>query len=50
MIQEKIHGIGIDIIEIARIKRLSLRWGDRFEQKVLYIPGTTLLWSYIIPL
>lgn len=34
MIQEKIQGIGIDIIEISRIKRLSLRWGDRFEQRV----------------
>ena len=34
MIQEKIQGIGIDIIEIERIKRLSQRWGDRFEQRV----------------
>ncbi len=34
MIQEKIQGIGIDIIEIGRIRHLSQRWGDRFEQRV----------------
>ena len=34
MLQEKIHGIGIDIIEIERIKQISQRWGDRFEQRV----------------
>ena len=34
MMQEKIQGIGIDIIEIARIKQLSSRWGDRFEKRV----------------
>lgn len=34
MSQQKIHGIGIDIIEVSRIKRLSLRWGDRFEERV----------------
>ncbi len=34
MLQQKIQGIGIDIIEVERIKRLSLRWGSRFEHRV----------------
>lgn len=34
MIQERIQGIGIDIIEIGRVRRLSEKWGDRFEKRV----------------
>lgn len=37
MLQQKIQGIGIDIIEVERIRRLSLRWGSRFEHRV-YTP------------
>jgi holo-[acyl-carrier protein] synthase len=37
MLQQKIQGIGIDIIEVERIKRLSLRWGSKFEHRV-YTP------------
>lgn len=37
MLQQKIQGIGIDIIEIERIRRLSLRWGSKFENRV-YTP------------
>ena len=37
MVQHKIQGIGIDIVEVERIKRLSLRWQNRFEQRV-YTP------------
>ena len=37
MLLHKIQGIGIDIIEVERIKRLILRWGSRFEQRV-YTP------------
>ena len=37
MHQQKIQGIGIDIIEVERIKRLSLKWGNRFEHRV-YTP------------
>lgn len=37
MHQQKIQGIGIDIIEVERIKRLSLKWGSRFENRV-YTP------------
>lgn len=29
-----IKGIGIDIVEISRIKRMIERWGNRFAQKV----------------
>ena len=34
MHEEKIHGIGIDIVEVARIQEASRRWGARFEQRV----------------
>ena len=34
MHQQKIHGIGIDIVEVARIQEASHRWGARFEQRV----------------
>ncbi len=34
MHQQKIHGIGIDIVEVARIQEASGRWGARFEQRV----------------
>ena len=34
MPQQKIHGIGIDIVEVARIQEASHRWGARFEQRV----------------
>ncbi len=34
MLQQQIQGIGIDIIEVERIRQLSLRWGSRFEQRV----------------
>ena len=31
---EKIYGIGIDIVEVTRIREASRRWGARFEQRV----------------
>ena len=31
---QNIHGIGIDIVEVARIQEASDRWGARFEQRV----------------
>ncbi len=34
MLQQKIHGIGIDIIEVERIRRLCLQWGSKFEHRV----------------
>ena len=34
MHQQNIHGIGIDIVEVARIQEASGRWGARFEQRV----------------
>ena len=34
MLQQQIQGIGIDIIEVERIRRISLQWGGRFEQRV----------------
>ena len=34
MHQQKIHGIGIDIVEVARIQEASRRWGARFEHRV----------------
>ena len=34
MHQQKIQGIGIDIVEVERIRDASLRWGKRFEQRV----------------
>lgn len=34
MLQHKIQGIGIDIIEVERIRQLSQRWGSKFEQRV----------------
>ena len=34
MHQQKIQGIGIDIIEVERIRDASRRWGSRFEQRV----------------
>ena len=37
MHQQNIHGIGIDIVEVARIQEASDRWGARFEQRV-YTP------------
>lgn len=37
MSQQQIQGIGIDIIEIERIRRISLQWGARFEHRV-YTP------------
>ncbi|MCE2402036.1 holo-ACP synthase [Candidatus Poribacteria bacterium] len=37
MLQQKIQGIGIDIIEVERIRLLSLRWGSKFEHRV-YTP------------
>lgn len=37
MLQQNIQGIGIDIIEVERIRHLSLRWGSRFEHRV-YTP------------
>lgn len=34
MLQQTIQGIGIDIIEVERIRNLSIRWGSRFECRV----------------
>ncbi|MCY3551871.1 MAG: holo-ACP synthase [Candidatus Poribacteria bacterium] len=34
MHQHKIQGIGIDIVEVERIRDASRRWGARFEQRV----------------
>ena len=34
MHQQKIYGIGIDIVEVTRIQEASRRWGERFEQRV----------------
>ena len=34
MHQQKIYGIGIDIVEVTRIQEASRRWGARFEQRV----------------
>ena len=34
MHQEKIYGIGIDIVEVTRIQEASRRWGARFEQRI----------------
>ena len=34
MRQEKIYGIGIDIVEVDRIQEASRRWGIRFEQRI----------------
>ena len=34
MHQQKIQGIGIDIIEVERIRDASRRWGARFERRV----------------
>ena len=34
MHQEKIYGIGIDIVEVTRIHEASRRWGERFEQRI----------------
>ena len=34
MHQQKIYGIGIDIVEVTRIQEASRRWGTRFEQRV----------------
>ncbi len=30
----EIHGIGIDIVEVERIRDASQRWGAKFEQRV----------------
>ena len=32
-----IRGIGIDIVEVTRIRSASIRWGDRFEKRI-YTP------------
>ncbi len=34
MHQQKIYGIGIDIVEVTRIQEASRRWGARFEQRI----------------
>lgn len=34
MHEQKIQGIGIDIVEVARIRDASRRWGSRFEGRV----------------
>ncbi len=34
MHHQKIQGIGIDIVEVQRIREASQRWGKRFEQRV----------------
>ena len=34
MHQEKIYGIGIDIVEVERIQEASRRWGTRFEHRI----------------
>ncbi len=34
MLQQTIQGIGIDIIEVERIKNMSVRWGSKFENRV----------------
>ena len=34
MHQEKIYGIGIDIVEVTRIHEASRRWGPRFEERI----------------
>lgn len=34
MHHQKIQGIGIDIIEVERIREASRRWGARFEERV----------------
>ena len=34
MHSQKIYGIGIDIVEVARIQEASRRWGARFEQRI----------------
>ena len=34
MHQQKIQGIGIDIVEVERIRDASRRWGSRFEERV----------------
>lgn len=34
MHQEKIYGIGIDIVEVTRIQDASRRWGTRFEERI----------------
>lgn len=31
-------GIGVDIVEVKRIRSACIRWGDRFENR-LYTPG-----------
>ena len=37
MLQQKIYGIGIDIIEVERIRQLSIKWGSRFEERVFTV-------------
>jgi holo-[acyl-carrier protein] synthase len=34
MHHQRIQGIGIDIVEVERIREASRRWGARFEQRV----------------
>ena len=34
MHQQTIQGIGIDIVEVERIRDASRRWGTRFEQRI----------------
>lgn len=31
---DMVHGIGIDIVKVARIKEISEKWGDRFLERV----------------
>lgn len=34
MYEQKIQGIGVDIVEVERIREASRRWGDRFERRI----------------
>ncbi len=49
---ETVHGIGIDIVNIARIERAIQRWGDRFLQKtftpgeIAYCAAKTIPWQH----
>ena len=46
----KIQGIGIDIIEVERIREASRRWGARFEQRVYTQQELGVLWGYPEPI
>ncbi len=49
---ETVHGIGIDIVNIARIERAIHRWGDRFLRKtftpgeIAYCAAKTIPWQH----